>query len=387
MKGSFAMFLFIALSIYIIGNIYMYVRGWQALELLGRNRMWFTILFWILALSFIASMLLRVKGVSGGLFDAFSMIGSFWIAVMLYGFLSLVVIDIIRIIGWAGNIKPAFIYQNYPLSKAVLFGIVCFLLVIITGLGSRNARNPQVTHLDLKIDKNAGTSPGLRVAMVSDIHLGHVTGRPFLKRVVDKLNEQDADIILLVGDTFDGGPEPVIQKDMGQEFGRLKSKYGTFVVSGNHEYIGKRENKDAVKISFDYLASHGVNPLLDKVVLIDSSFYIAGRKDRQAGQRKTISDLLQSVDGQLPVILLDHQPYQLEKAEQAGVDLQLSGHTHHGQMWPLNYITRKVYEQDWGYLQKGKSHFYVSCGVGTWGPPIRTAGYSEVVVIDLKFNN
>ncbi len=168
------------------------------------------------------------------------------------------------------------------------------------------------------------------------------------------------------------------------EFNHLKPKYGVCFVNGNHERIRGEEKSN---IAIDYLASHGVQPLLDTTVLIDGSFYIAGRKDRSSRSRKTIPELLEGIDKQLPVILLDHQPYNLKEAEQAGIDLQLSGHTHHGQMWPLSYITSETYEQDWGFLQKGKSYFYISCGVGTWGPPIRTAGYSEVVVIDLKFQS
>ncbi len=387
MKASFLMFFLIVLSIYTIGNIYLFVRGWQSLEIMGRQRVWFAVIFWIVALSFIVSQVLAMRGVSGGWLDVYFMVGSFWIAIMLYGFLFLLALDILRIIGWVGNIRPDFIYQHYQLSKLVLFGVACLVFTTILGFGYRNARYPQVTHLELPVDKQAGHLDKLRVAMISDIHLGHVTGRKSLSRIVNVLNEQNADIILLAGDTFDGTPEPVIEKDMGVEFDRLRSKYGTFVASGNHEYIGEREETNAVKIAFDYLASHHVQPLQDSSVLIDSSFYVVGRKDRAAGQRKTLPDLLTSTDKKLPIIMLDHQPYQLEKVEQAGVDLQLSGHTHHGQMWPLNYITRKIYEQDWGFLQKGKSYFYVSCGVGTWGPPIRTAGHSEVVVIDLKFNN
>jgi predicted MPP superfamily phosphohydrolase len=94
---------------------------------------------------------------------------------------------------------------------------------------------------------------------------------------------------------------------------------------------------------------------------------------------------LRDIDARLPVILLDHQPNNLEEAEQADVDLQLSGHTHHGQLFPLHYITGKMYEQDWGYLRKGKTQYYISCGTGTWGPPVRTSGFSEVVIIDLAF--
>ena len=158
------------------------------------------------------------------------------------------------------------------------------------------------------------------------------------------------------------------------------------MVSGNHEYIANRTRHNAVDDAFAYMASHGVHPLQDSVVLVGNSFYVAGRKDRSCGTRKAIPELLNGIDRRFPIIMIDHQPFHLDTIAQEKIDLHLSGHTHHGQMWPLNYITRKIYEQDWGFLQKHQSKFYISCGVGTWGPPIRTAGYSEVVVMDLIFN-
>jgi predicted MPP superfamily phosphohydrolase len=101
--------------------------------------------------------------------------------------------------------------------------------------------------------------------------------------------------------------------------------------------------------------------------------------------RKDLSTLLQGVDKKLPIILLDHQPYNLSEAEKNGVDLQLSGHTHKGQISPGNLITKKVYEVDWGYEKKGNFNIYVSSGVGTWGPPIRTGSHSEIVDIYINF--
>ena len=380
------MFFIIFLCVYAVGNIYLLVRSWQALEIIGKQRIWYTAVFWVVALSFIVTQVLRMKGASGAVFDAFCTIGSFWVSIMLYGFLMLIVIDLLRVVGWAGNIKPDIIYRNYLLSKAVFFGIVCLFFTVILGWGYHNAHRLQMTYVTIPVDKKAGQLTGLRVVMVSDIHLGHINGRRLLVRIVDAINGQHPNLVLLAGDTFDGSPDPVIKKNMGQEFERLQSKYGVYAVSGNHEYIGTRENVDAVSKAFGYLASHGVHPLQDSTVLIDNSFYLSGRKDLTAGSRKTIPELLHGTDRKLPIIMLDHQPYYLDKVEQSGVDLQLSGHTHHGQMWPLNYITRKMYEQDWGYLQKGKSNFYVSCGVGTWGPPIRIASFAEVVVIDLNFN-
>jgi predicted MPP superfamily phosphohydrolase len=345
------------------------------------------VIFWIAALSFIVVSILGMKGVSGLFFDSvFFMMGSCWIAVMLYGFLILLAIDISRIIGWAGNIRPDFIYLNYPLTKSIMFGAICFVLTIILSVGYNNANRLRVTPVKIALDKKAGTLSGLRVVMASDIHLGHINGRKSLARIVDVMNEQCPDIVLLAGDIFDSSPEPVIREDMGVELERLQTKYGAYVVSGNHEYIGERGRHHAKNFALNYLSSHGIKPLLDSVVLIDNSFYVAGRNDRSVGARKTIPELLHSIDRKLPVIMLDHQPYRLDEAEHAGIDLHLSGHTHHGQLWPLNYITAKLFEHDWGYLQKGKTNFYISCGIGTWGPPIRTAGYSEVVIIDLKFN-
>ena len=379
------MFFIIVFSVYAIGNTYLFVRGWQSLEILGQQRVWFAVLFWMVALLFIVFSILGMQGVSGTLFTVFYKIGSSWIAVMLYGFLILAVIDILRLAGWAVNIRPDFIYRNYLFSKAVMFGAFCLVLSIIIAVGNSNANRLHVIHKKIVIDKKAGQLAGLRVVMASDFHLGHINGQKMLARIVDVMNEQKPDIVLLAGDVFDSSPEPVIKKNMGAEFDRLQTKYGAYFATGNHEYIGERAMKNAKETILGYLSSHGIQPLLDSFVLIDSSFYVAGRKDRSSATRKTISEILHGIDPQLPIIMLDHQPYHLDEVEQAGIDLQLSGHTHHGQMWPLNYITRKLYEQDWGFLQKGKSSFYVSCGVGTWGPPIRTAGCSEVVVIDLEF--
>jgi len=354
------------------GSLYLLVRGWQALEMFGRKRIWFVAMLLVVAFSFTA---VRMRIVSGVLNDICYVVGYLWLVVVLYGFLILLVLDILRLIAFIGNIKPAFIYRNYPLTKAFLFGAVCLALLVILTYGYFNSHRPRTTHQTISIEKKAGHLTKLRVAMVSDIHLGQVYGRKALSRIVNKINEYQPDIVVLVGDIFDGNPEPVIKNDIGAQFKRLQARYGAYFTNGNHE---------RGRVTFNYLASCGIKPLMDTVVLIDGSFYLAGRIDRSARTRKTIPQILQNIDSRLPVILLDHQPGNLEEAEHAGIDLQLSGHTHHGQLFLLHYITGKMYEKDWGFLQKGKTKYYISCGVGTWGPPVRTSGYSEVVIIDLE---
>ena len=374
-------------SVCALGGLYLFIRGWQSLEFFGRRRVWFAVVFWTVNLSFLVAHLLKRKGVLIEMFDVFFSFGFYYyMAMLLYGFLILLALDFLRMVGWAGKIKPDFIYRNYPLSKAILFGAVCLALTIILIAGYYNAHRPRATYIEISVDKQAGQRNNLRIVMVSDVHMGKIHGRKSLARIVDKINEQRPDLVLLVGDIFDGSPEPVFENNMGEEYERLKSKYGTYLIAGNHEYIGRSDLRMTKNPIVDYMAAHGVQTLLDSVILIDNSFYVAGRRDRSNRNRKSIPELLRHVNHQLPIILADHQPFHLNDAAEAEVDLYLSGHTHHGQLWPLNYITQKIYELDWGFLQKGKTYYYISCGVGTWGPPIRTAGYSEVVVIDMIFS-
>ena len=177
---------------------------------------------------------------------------------------------------------------------------------------------------------------------------------------------------------------PVIKQNLGEVLKKITSKYGVFAVTGNHEYIGGVE--PAVK----YLTEHGITELRDSFVKIDDSFYLIGREDRSGKQfggkwRRPLEEIITGIDKEFPLILMDHQPAKLDEAEKAGIDLQLSGHTHHGQLWPFNFITKKIYELSMGYKRKGKTHYYVSCGVGTWGPPIRTGNKPEIISFTLNF--
>jgi hypothetical protein len=189
----------------------------------------------------------------------------------------------------------------------------------------------------------------------------------------------------LAGDIVDEDLAPVIHNDLGRSLKKLKAPLGVFAITGNHEYIGGAEA--AVK----YLEEHGIRMLRDTSVKISESFWLAGRNDRDsrrfsAKERKGLDKVLEGVDLSLPVILMDHQPFNLQQVADAGVDFQLSGHTHHGQLWPFNYITNAIYELSWGYKQKGDSHFYVSSGYGGWGPPVRTGNRPEILDIYITFN-
>ncbi|HNY02698.1 MAG TPA: hypothetical protein PKG48_08935, partial [Bacteroidales bacterium] len=173
-------------------------------------------------------------------------------------------------------------------------------------------------------------------------------------------------------------------RDLGTNLTRIRAKYGVYAITGNHEYIGGAE------AAVQYLWDHGLTMLRDTAVYIEPGLYLVGREDRDrprfsGKERKELAEIMSGIDRTKPVILLDHQPFHLEQAEEQGADLQLSGHTHHGQLWPFNYITLAMYEVSSGYKKKGNTHVYVSPGFGTWGPPVRIGNRPEIVLIRIHF--
>jgi predicted MPP superfamily phosphohydrolase len=165
---------------------------------------------------------------------------------------------------------------------------------------------------------------------------------------------------------------------MAESFHRLHCRYGVYAVPGNHEYMAGITGASA------FLRAAGITLLQDSAVLIDNRFYLAGRDDRSNPHRKTVAELTNSLDKTKPLFLLDHQPWHLEETAAAGVDFQFSGHTHDGQVWPLNYITAHLFECAHGYIRKGDSSIYVSSGLGIWGGKFRIGTRSEYVVLTLK---
>ncbi len=357
------------------------MRGWQGIEDISYLRPAYSILFLLLAASFIAGRMLERKKCNV-LSRELVYIGSFWLAAMLYFFLFAVLIDVTRFAMTLFAKHPAFIFQDYIKFKLILTAGVIIITMITLICGWVNAATPRLKKLNIKINKKA-TRKSFKIAVVSDIHLGVIIGKKRLQKIIDVINKTDADLVLFPGDVVDEDIRPVIENDLGSLFKSINTKNKIYSVTGNHEYIG------GVEAACHYLNEHSVNVLRDKTILIDNFLYLVGREDisfrKNEIRRMPLEELMKNVDKNLPVILMDHQPYKLEEAEKNGVDVQLSGHTHHGQLFPLNLITKKIYEKSWGYLKKGSTHYYISCGAGTWGPPIRIGNHPEVIELNLEF--
>jgi len=379
----FLIFFSIVLIIYSSLNYYVFIHGLQAIPAGHPYRSPYKWVFLVLSSSYVIGRILERVWLSP-VSDVFTWIGSFWLAAFLYFLLFSIVIDVVRI-GHLVIPYPAFIMKDYATSKLFLLAGIIGVVAIILIAGHLNAISPRIRRLDLAVHKDAGKLRNLHIVMVSDIHMGTVIGPRRLSAIVKKVNALSPDIILIAGDAVDEDLAPVIRHNLGANLENFNAPFGVYAITGNHEYIGGAEAATA------YLSKHGITLLRDSVVLINESFYLAGREDRDkerfsGKKRLTVDALLKNLDHRKPIILLDHQPFKLEDAVKAGADLQLSGHTHHGQLWPLNYITNAIYEVSWGYLQKGKTHFYVSSGIGSWGPPVRTGNRPEIVDIHLTFD-
>jgi predicted MPP superfamily phosphohydrolase len=382
---GFIIFFSIFLSVYALVNYYIYIRGSQALPRMQNLRVLYTVIFVALASAYIVGRFSERASIT--LFSNVCIwTGSLWLSLVLYLFLSVLVLDIIRMMNFIFHFYPAAVIRNYDTVKLALMGFVVLLSSAIILAGFINAKNPVLRELSITIDKKAGGISSLRVAMVSDIHLGTIITNSRLMKIVDMVNASNPDIILLCGDIVDEDLGPVIKNNLGETLRLLKSKYGTWAVTGNHEYIGGAERAVA------YLRDHNIRVLRDERTLIDDSFHLIGRDDisgaRMNGgrKRKSIGELMAGIDLSIPIILMDHQPGRLTDISTSGIDLQLSGHTHAGQLWPMNYIIDRVWEMGYGYRKINGGHFYVSSGAGTWGPPVRIGNRPEVVLIRIEFS-
>lgn len=306
-------------------------------------------------------------------------IGSYYFAVLEFALLLLLAASIVGWVLQLTGFKP----DNYTIVAGwSAIGLIAALLA----WGSRNAWSPVVRTYSLRVDKQAEGLDKLRIVVASDIHLGNIVGKRHLRRLVNRANALQPDLILLPGDVIDDSVEPFIRNRLDGWLGQLRAKYGVFAVLGNHEYYGGQ-----VEEYVERMRKIGIPVLRDELAEVaGGAVIIAGRKDRTAGSmdpkgRLTVEKLLSRTERSKPIIMMDHQPYQFGLAADAGVDLLLCGHTHRGQFAPNHLLTKRLFELDWGYMRKDDLHVVVSSGYGTWGPPVRLGSRSEIVLIELAF--
>lgn len=383
--AGFIIFFSIFFTIFGLVNYYIFSRIGKIIPPKAIYRFIYISICCFLAFSFLIGRVIERLSVCA-LSKYLIWIGSFWMAYMVYLLLSFLLLDLIFFSDRFFNWMPNFLKNNMFQVRIISVIFITILTTIVIIAGYINSRTPVVKKIDFTISGKVSSRKSLNVVVASDIHLGIIISNSRLKELVDIINSLDADIVLMPGDIVDEDLKPVIENNLGETLKNIKSKYGTYAVPGNHEYIGGADA--AIK----YLRDHNIRVLRDEVVKINNAFYIAGRDDysreRFDGNKRLLAKkLLHSLDKTLPVIMMDHQPFGIMEAVEAGVDVFLSGHTHHGQLWPFNYITSRIYTISHGYKKIENTHVYVSSGYGTWGPPVRTTSRSEIIQINIYFQN
>ncbi len=385
-------------------NYYIGRRGWQAL---GRQvpflpKWLYWTAFWLLAATFPAAEF-GERALPAGLLLILTYAGGCWLAAMVYFFIVLLVIDLVRLTDKVFEFIPG---QAKVCSRVHgILGLTVLTLVLsVTVYGVWNARHPVITGYNLTVHKKANGLKQLHIVMVSDFHIGNIVRPARLNPLAEAVNRLQPDLILFAGDMVDQSLDTKEAQELVSVLGGMKARYGKFAVTGNHDRFGRQIDHVS-----DYLGRSGITILRDTCEKVRGSLYLIGRNNagmhreqtaqgsgvqaseerpasRPAGnQRRELTELLQGVDNSLPLILLDHQPVDLENAQKNKVDLQLAGHTHRGQVFPVNLVTGQLYETDWGLLTRGAYKLIVSCGYGTWGPPLRIGNHPEIVDINVRF--
>lgn len=358
-------YLLLIITFYLAGNTYIFIRATQALKVKPLGvKILLTVLFWTCALSFFGTMLARNLEMPVFISHSMYIIGTSWLIFTLYMALFLLLFDILRLF------KVVCKYRFY-LSFVFTLGLL--------GYGVYNYYHPETNVVSILTNKQyEGTPHAVKIVAISDVHLGNGTGKASLKEYVKMINAQNPDLILISGDLIDNSVVPLYTENMAEELAELKAPMGIYMVLGNHEYIS------GIDESIWYIKNTQIQLLRDSVVTLPNGIQLVGRDDHHNRKRRFLQELMVNVDQSKPIILLDHQPFNLEETEAAGIDLQFSGHTHHGQIWPINWVTDYIFEQSHGYRQWGNSHVYVSSGLSLWGPPFRIGTHSEMVVFNFQ---
>ena len=367
---KFIIVIFTMLVVILGANFYIFFRLWHLIPPFPASRILLVFLGILLAVLPFLSMGLGPNfpyWVSSMMYR----IGCSWLIMTLYLAALFFFLDLIRIIG----VLPL---HRIMFHSWVGFGALSLVMAVLMGGANIRYHNKKRVEFTIKTEKRMGAGKPLKVVAIADLHLGYGVGIKEFRKWINIVNQEVPDLVLIAGDAFDNRLDPAVERNFAALFGEFKSKYGVYFVLGNHEYIAN------ISEDIDFLNSAGVTVLKDDVALVGDSFWVAGRDDRSNPERKTVAQLTDSLDKSKPIILIEHQPYHLEEVEAAGVDLYFAGHTHDGQVFPVSWITKAMYELSHGYLQKGSSHFYVTSGIGLWGGKFRIGTQSEYVVINME---
>lgn len=363
-------------SIYFFANLYVYTRLQRLLAAARRRGRIFFVGYLLLVFAY-PLVELAAHATRAGSLKYFLLCGYYSLPFLLYVFLLTALGELLLTLNNLLKIVPPAIVRGRKAAGAALAMLLAGAMAIVI-LGRLHYENIKVNEYRVEIPGRSAGIEHLRIALAADFHLSDVSEPRLIEKIIAKINSSHPDIVLLAGDLMEGDRKDFAVGRYAALFRQLRAKYGVYASLGNHEY-----HRVADRGSFFALA--GITVLDDRFVIIDRSFCLAGRSDLRRRSKRSLDQVLRGAPRDLPLILMDHRPTEFAETLRHPVDIQLSAHTHHGQLFPINWITRLKYDLSWGTKRIRQTHFFVTCGAQTWGPPVRTAGDSEIMLIQVAF--
>ena len=361
-------FFITAFLIHSLVNIYLFRKGWKILPASRTAKIIYIAVFFIFYSSFIIAMLGR-NLLPLGMQKALYLPGTLWLGAMLYLTLWFLITD-----GFALLARTKNRFRRIQVIAGYL------LTISLLAIGHYRFNHPVVVEKTIEIQKSGGKYQNLKIAAFSDLHLGVAVDKKRLQNYVQLINQQSPDLILIAGDLVDNNVLPLLLENMQEEINRLQAPLGVYMCLGNHEYLS------GIEASLKFLQQTQIHLLIDQTLSVEDSFWLIGRDDTHGNKpRQTLETLVAQTNPEQVLVLIDHQPWHPDEGVENNIDLQFFGHTHRGQLWPLNYIADRLFTLSYGYRQTGDTHTYVSSGLGLWGPPCRIGTQSEIVVFNLQF--
>ena len=382
--------------IYILVNFYLLIRihSWLGACNPLFKKTWMRVGISLVYAWLASSVLIAFFLPAGPVRRAMKLVSNYWLGILLYLLLVVLTADLICFLHFLIT------KRGMKCRIAVSGGICAVAVLVLSAWGIYNARIIHVTPYDITVNKDGGRLKDLNVVLVADLHLGYNIGAAHMRQMVDRINEQNADVVVIAGDIFDNEYEALDDPaELIAILQKIRSKYGIYACYGNHDVeekiltgftFGGSKKKESSPQMDEFLEKAGIHLLQDEAVLIDDSFYLYGRPDAQrpgrgVSRRKTAAELMKGLDAEKTVIVIDHEPKELQELADAGVDVDLCGHTHDGQMFPGNLITALMWENSYGYLKKDRMHNIVTSGVGLFGPNMRVGTVAEICCIRVHF--
>lgn len=354
----------------------------------------FAVVYLFMALSPVIAFLLPKSAVA----IVIRRISTYWIGIMLYSLLYVVLFDLLRLIAKHTKLKNTLLFSR---GSVISIGSVVVACAVATCLyGIFNARNIKVNEYSVTVNKSCGSEKHLKAVLVADLHMGYAIGVDHITNMVKKINEQNADIVIIAGDIFDNSYDGMDDPEgIKAQLKSIKSKYGVYAVYGNHDidekilmgftfdWGGKQLNSEKMT---NFIKECDIKLINDESVLINDEFYLVGRRDTdkpgtEDGTRAEISELTKDLDKTKPIFVLSHEPDELQKTADAGADIDFSGHTHDGQLFPGNLTIGLFWENPCGMIKKDNMYSIVTSGVGVYGTFMRVGTDAEICSIDIDF--